>query len=197
MSSFFTADQIERMAASVVRCGFVVEFRFTSETVRVWNGTTEMESNGNTYQPMYGYGSIDGLSMSSSGASETVTFTLSGLPDKSPDFLGKVIGETSEVDQNLVVVSLQFFDDDWQPEGAPAPLWWGFMQPPRVSRTEMDGTQGATQSVTLTAENAFFNRSRPPLGRYTDRDQQARSNGDKFFQFVGSLLFKTFTYPDY
>jgi hypothetical protein len=49
----------------------------------------------------------------------------------------------------------------------------------------------------MTAENAFFNRSRPPYGRYTDRDQQSRSAGDKFFQFTPSLLFKTFTYPDY
>lgn len=102
-----------------------------------------------------------------------------------------------EVDQRIVVISIQLFDTEWQPLGNPAPFWWGFMQPTRISRSEMQGTEGAIQSISMTAENAFFNRSRPAYGRYTDRDQQARSNGDKVFQFVGSLLFKSFKYPDY
>jgi hypothetical protein len=51
--------------------------------------------------------------------------------------------------------------------------------------------------VSLTAENMFYGRSRPPYGRNTDRDQQARSPGDKFFGFVSSLVQKTITYPDY
>ncbi|KFB10328.1 hypothetical protein [Nitratireductor basaltis] len=194
---FFTPDQIEALSATTVRCDLLVEMRFKSETFYMWNGNTELETGGKTYLPMYGYGSIDGLGASSNQASETVNFALNGIPDQVPDFLSKVLGETDEVDQRLVIVSLQLFDAEWQPVGSPAPLWWGFMQPPRVSRTEMQGVEGAVQTVSMTAENAFFNRSRPPYGRYTDRDQQKRYPGDKFFQYMAKLLHAVFTYPDY
>lgn len=195
--AFFTSEQIDALSQGTVRLDLLVEMQFVSQTMYVWNGNTELVTGGNTYLPMYGYGSIDGLSMNSSGASETVTLQLNGLPDQATDFLGKVLGETSEVEQRTVKISLQLFDEEWQPVGNPAPMWWGFMQPPRVSRTQMQGVQGAMQTVTLSAENAFFNRSRPALGRYTDRDQQARSPGDKFLQFTPKLLFATWPYPDY
>lgn len=197
MAAFFTPEQVAEFAKRQVRLDLLVEFRFASETMRVWNGNTVLETGGNTYLPMYGYGSIEGLGMASGTASESVSFQMSGLPSQTLDFLAMALDSINEVDQRIVIVSLQLFDEEWQPLGVPAPIFWGFMQPPRISRTEMNGTEGAIQSISMTAENAFFNRSRPPHGRYTDRDQQARSNGDKFFQFTPSLLHKVFTYPDY
>ena len=195
--SFFTPEQIDHLSQSTVRCDFLVKFDFASETIRVWNGNTKLEAGGHLWQPMYGAGGIDGLSLTPGTVSETVTFQLGGLPDQAVDFLSHALEETPEVLQQLVTVFLQLFDEDWQPVGIPIGLWWGFMQPPRVSRTEMQGAEGAVQSIKLTAENAFFNRSRPPYGRYTDRDQQKRSPGDKFFTFIGSLIFKVFRYPDF
>lgn len=195
--AFFSPAQVAEFAKRQVRLDLLVEFRFASETMRVWNGNTELVTGGNTYLPMYGYGSIDGLGMASGTASESVSFQMSGLPSQTLDFLAMALDANNEVDQRIVVVALQLFDEEWQPLGNPAPIFWGFMQPPRVSRTEMNGAEGATQSITMTAENAFFNRSRPAHGRYTDRDQQQRANGDKFFQFAPKLLYKVFTYPDY
>jgi hypothetical protein len=195
--AFFSPEQVAEFAKRQVRLDLLVEFRFASETMRVWNGNTALETGGNTYLPMYGYGSIDGLGMGAGTASESITFQMSGLPSKALDFLGMALDASHEVDQRVVIVSLQLFDEEWQPLGVPAPIFWGFMQPPRISRTEMNGTEGAIQSITMTAENALFNRSRPAYGRYTDRDQQVRSSGDRFFQFTPSLLHKVFTYPDY
>lgn len=200
--AFFSAAQIEMLAATTVRLDLLVEMQFASGTRYVWNGNTALETGGNVYQPMRGLGGIDGLDFAGEAVSEKVTLTLSGLPADltAPDgggFLGFVLGETADVDQRIVKISVQFFDADWQPVGAPAPIWWGYMQPPRVSRTPMTETEGGVQSITVTAENAFFNRSRPPFGRYTDRDQQSRSPGDLFFQFAPGLVNKTVTYPDY
>jgi hypothetical protein len=195
--AFFTAEQIAAMSGNVVRCDVLVEMAFRSETIRVWNGNTELTAGSKKWLPMYGYGAIDGLSMPTGAVSESISLQLNGLPDQAADFLRVAIDETPEVDQQIVTVYLQLFDEGWQPFGVPAPIWWGYMQPPRISRTQIQGFEGPVQTITLTAENAFFGRARPPYGRYTDRDQQNRSPGDAFFQFTASLVYKSFRYPDY
>lgn len=196
--SLFTPEQVAHLAGRAVRADLLTRFDFRSETVRVWNGNTPLVTGGYTWLPLRGAGAIDGIGLAMAGQqSEAVTFTASGLPGQETDILALALAEAPEAEQQLVTISMQLFDEDWQPEGSPIAIWWGFMQAPRVTRTAATETEGATQTVTLTAENAFFNRARPPYGRYTDRDQQARSPGDRFFQFTGSLLFATFTYPDY
>ncbi|TIV38932.1 MAG: hypothetical protein E5V91_12355 [Mesorhizobium sp.] len=197
MSDFFTADQLALLTASRVYVSILVKFDFASGPEYAWNGYTELTVGGDTYLPMRGMGQIDGLGLSGNGASDSVTVSVDGLPDQALGFLAKALENTPSVDQQLLTVYLQLFDSEWQTVGNPIPIFWGFMQPPRVSRTEMQGTDGAVQSISIVAENAFFNRSRPAYGRYTDRDQQARSPGDKFFGFVASILVKTVTYPDY
>ncbi|MDH6229605.1 hypothetical protein M2281_000177 [Mesorhizobium soli] len=199
---FFTPEQIEMLSQTTVRLDLLVEFQFTSGITRVWNGNTELQSgieggNSKIWKPMYGSGQIDGLSLPTGATAESVNFTVSGIPEDKIGLLAKALEESPQVAQRLVTVYLQLFDADWQPFGVPIGIWWGFMQPPRVARSQMQDTEGAVQSVSLTAENAFFNRARPPYGRYTDRDQQKRAPGDKFLQFVPSLLFKTFEYPRY
>jgi len=195
--AFYSADQIEALAQNTVRVEFLVKMEFVSETVYLWNGHYDLLTGGNTYKPMHGIAVIDGLGTSSQSISEQITFTVSGIPDQDPDILSLALEATPEANQQFVTVYMQFFDNDWQPIGSPVLVWIGFLQPPRVTTTEMDGETGQTQTISLTAENAFFNRSKPPFGRNTDRDQQNRYPGDKFFQFVPSLLSKTFRYPDY
>lgn len=195
--AFFTPEQIQHLSASTVRIDLLAKMEFRTSTQLLWNGNTELVAGGQTWKPMHGRGQIDGLSIATGTASEAVTMTLSGVPDSRTDLLALALEETADADQQLVTFFVQLFDDDWQPVGVPISIWWGFMQPPRITRTPMGETDGAIQSVSITAENAFFNRSRPPYGRYTDRDQQRRAPGDKFFQFTPSLLFKTFTYPDF
>ncbi len=195
--SFFTSDQIDALSAGTVRVDIMAELQFRSETVRLWNGNYDLTSGGRTWRPLRGAAEISGVSVSGGTAAESVTMTLNGLPDQDPDLLALALEETPDVVQQFVNLYLQFFDEDWQPQGAPLGFWWGFMQPPKVSRTPMEGTEGGVQSIRLDAESAFMNRSRPPFGRFTDRDQQSRSPGDLFCQFAPSLQFKTFTYPDY
>lgn len=198
MADFFTSDQITALSAGTVYCAFVVKFAFTSSTVYAWNGNYSLTIGANTYQPMYGMGAIDGLGYAADGSSESVTLTLTGLPDQAgTDFLALALDGTDEVSQKVVTISLQLFDSEWQPSGSPLPLFYGFMQPPKVTRTPATQAEGGAQTIVVTAENVFFNRAKPPYGRNNDRDQQARSPGDKFFGFVASLVNKTVRYPDY
>ncbi|TPI39315.1 hypothetical protein FJW07_14145 [Mesorhizobium sp. B3-1-9] len=196
-ADFFTPEQLALLTAGRVYVSILVKFDFASGAEYAWNGNTKLTVNGNTYLPMHGTAQIEGLGLSGSGASDSVTVTVDGLPDQALGFLAKALEDTPLIDQQLMTVYLQLFDSEWQTVGNPIPIFWGFMQPPKVGRTEMQDDQGAIQSIAIVAENAFFNRSRPPYGRYTDRDQQARSPGDKFFGFVSSILMKTVTYPDY
>lgn len=198
MSAFFTPEQITLLSASTVRCDFLVKFEFMASTLYAWNGNTDLLAlDGNTYKPMFGFGNIDGLGLAGAGtASETVTLSLDGLPGQALDILSHALAETADVNQQMVTISLQLFGEDWQPVGLPIPIFRGFMQPPKVTRGAM-GEAGGTQSVSIVAENIFFGRARPAYGRYTDRDQQGRYPGDKFFGFVASLVFKTITYPDF
>lgn len=197
MAEFFTASQIAALSATTVRCDFLIKMEFVSQTVYVWNGNTVLTTGGNTYKPLYGLGRVDGLGYGGGTSSESVTMTVDGIPDADNLILAAALSATPEADQQLCTISLQLFDSEWQPEGSPVPVFRGFMQPPRVSRSPMNGADGATQSITLVAENIYFNRSRPPHGRNTDRDQQARSPGDTFFGFVQSILYKIINYPDF
>lgn len=195
--AFFSSEQVAQLSGAVVRLDFLVEFQFASGTKRVWSGNQALTAGGHEWLPTRGAGTIDGLSGMTGTAAETVTFTLSGIPNEQAGLLAEALAGSDDTAQQLVIVYLHLFGEDWQPLGSPIGIWWGFMQPPQVSRSEMIGVEGAVQSVKMSAENAFFNRSRPPFGRYTDRDQQARSPGDLFLQFTPHLLFKTFHYPAY
>ena len=194
---FWTSDQIEHLSQTTVRHSLLVEMAFDSGPVRLWQGNTVLTTMGEDWQPTNGRASIDGLSVATGTVSEAVTMTLSGVPDSATNLLSLALEESPEVSQRLCKIYLQLFDDEWQNVGSPVLFWWGFMQPPRVTRTPMQGIEGAIQTISVTAENAFFNRSRPPQGRYTDRDQQTRHPGDKFFQHTPRLLFWTGVYPDY
>lgn len=197
MARFFSPELVEALSQTVVRVGWSYKFEFVSKTIYAWDGNTELVAGGNTYQPLYGAASMDGLGLGAQGTvSESVALGLHGLP-LPPDFLAQVLAETPEAFQQMLTVSMHLFDDEWQPKGPPVPLFCGFMQPPSATRSEATGTDGAVQSVSITAENIFYGRSRPPYGRYTDTDQQRRSPGDKFFAFTPSLRAKQFTYPDY
>lgn len=195
--AFFTDEQIALMSQNEVRAEFLIELQFISQTAYVWNGHYELTSGGQTWMPMHGIGQVEGLGISGDAQSEAITMTIGGLPDQSPDILAMALSQSTEANQQLVKVHIQFFDNDWQVIGNPILIWFGFMQPPKVSRSVPAMGEGAVQSISVSAENSFFNRSRPPYGRNTDRDQQTRYPGDKFFQFTPALKSKTFTYPDY
>lgn len=193
---FFTAEQIEILSQGTVRCDFLLTFAFGSGTKRAWNGDTQLVTAGETYEPMHGAGKIEGIGLSAGTLSDNVTLTIDGIPGSRLDILAAAVADSvTEISQRLLTVALQLFDSGWQPVGDPLLVWIGFMQPPKITRTPMQDGEGAVQAIKLTAENIFYGRSRPPGGRYTDRDQQLRSPGDKFLQFVNSIVDKEYAYP--
>lgn len=195
--AYFSSEQVALLSDRTVRFALLAKMDFKSGTKYVWDGEYPLTVDGNVYQPLHGIATIEGLGQNSGTDSAQITITVAGIPNQTPDFLNIVLNETAEASQQLITIYMQFFDQEWQLVGSPLAIWFGFMQPPRISRASVSDDSGQQQSVTLTAENVFYNRSRPPRGRYTDRDQQLRYPGDTFFQFVPTLLNFSTTYPDY
>jgi hypothetical protein len=51
----------------------------------------------------------------------------------------------------------------------------------------MEVTDGAEPSVTLACESRLVDLERAEVRRYTDADQQAEYQGDRFFEYVPAL----------
>lgn len=187
-----TSEQAALLAGSTVRLATLVEMQFVSETMRLWNGTGTLDVAGSEWRGVGAAGSIDGLPQTRRVTADKVTFSLSGIDEQVQRIAAR--GQ-ADVEQRPVLVWLQLFGDDWQPAGARIPAWWGLMQ--RLRATRAPQSDGAVRVIAVEAENPYAGRSRPPAGRYTDADQQARHPGDRFFRYVSLQRNKTTTWPHY
>lgn len=195
MAPFFTAEQVALLAAGTVRWAWLAEAEFKSETVWLWAGDRILDFGGKEWRPTYGSVQVAGLGFSGEALSRQVTFS---LPGTDATLLPLALAETEEADQQPLRLSLLFFGEDWQPIGGLIPIMpFGVMQPPRIDRSEVIGAEGPTQTITLPVENLFYNRARPPNGRYTDTDQKRRHPGDRICEFTPSLTFKSIAWPKF
>lgn len=195
--SFFTSDQLALLSSSTVRLATLVDFEFDSGTQRVWNGAGKLIAAGQQYDGLAmggGLAGIEGLVYSPTPESKQITLTMSGIKES---LLALAIADTDQVEGRICIISFQLFDDEWQTIGDPMSPIFGVMQKPKVTRTPMDRESGGQQIIQLPVENLFFGRARPAAGRFTDRDQNLRFPGDRFFAYVGSLLSKVITFPDF
>lgn len=189
---YFTPEEIADLSATTVRMAILVDLHFLSGIEYLWSGWGRRSMGGHTYQGLGHLGSISNLTQDRGPASRQFSLNLAAIEE---DWLGLAIAETDEVQGRLVVVKMQLFDEDWQTVGDPIPLRFGIMGTPRVTRTEPSGDQPATRDIVVPCENLFFRRSRPPAGRWNDRDQQVRYPGDEFFEWVPTLVMKVLAWP--
>lgn len=196
--TFFTPEEIARFnSGKPIQVAFLVKMDFVSSTRGVWNGTRKLTIAGVEYEPMFGAGQIEGLSFQNSTVSANITLRIPGVKD---DILGLVLSQADEVQNRLVTIYLQSFDEEWQPIAAAPAIGFWYMQSPEVSQDEVGyefSPASPTRTISVPAENIWYNRSRAPGGRYTDRDQQLVHPGDKIFEFAPGLVFKQFVYPDF
>ena len=185
------------LAATQVRVATLVDFNFTGSPTYCWNGFGQRVFAGKTYIGVGDIGQIDGLEEVRTAQSTQVTFTLSGVADSPAGLLAKAIDATDIVQGNLVIVSLQLFDGNWNTYSSPIAIYFGIMQQPKVTRETATPEHGARRILSLPAENLFYGRARPPAGRYTNREQQQRYPGDRFCEYTSQLVNLSITWPDY
>ncbi|GGD24402.1 hypothetical protein [Aureimonas glaciei] len=194
MAGFFTPEQIEILSASTVRVATLAELAFASGTMRLFAGAGVRDFGGQEWRGLGGLISIDGLGDMRTTQANTVSITLSGVDEAT---LPKAIGEPEEVVDRLIVIYWQFLDSGMQPVGSLVPIYFGLMQSPSIDRSEASDDEGAVCTISLPCEGLFVGRSKPPRGRYTDRDQQARHPGDRIFDRMSENRGKVVLWPDF
>lgn len=201
--SLFPETIARALAGGKVQCANLVKFDFTTTPMRLWRGNGKLITNDNADWLAIGtFGDMKGIEQAINGAAPQATFTLSGI-DATIMRLARDEFE-AEVRGRMARVYFQFFgvedDDDpdnQRPLDLPYPCWGGRMLTPSFTIDDGGVGQSAACSVTISAESIFSLRSRPRNAMYTDRDQQHRFPGDAGFEFVGSLVSKVVTWPDY
>jgi hypothetical protein len=190
---FFTSDQIDAMMETTVRAATLVDFQLDTPQY-IWNGFGDLSASSHTYKGVGAILQINGLSQDRGAASQQFTIVLSGVDSNT---IAATISESDLVQGKIAVVSMLLRDDAWQAIGNPIPIRFGICGIPRVTHNPAVGQDGADRSVSLDVENLFYGRSRPPAGRYTDRDQQTRFSGDRFFERVSLLQNRSVVWPNY
>jgi len=187
------------LAGEKVECADLVLFDFTTTPMRLWGGNGILKTNdGAQWQGLGGWGSASGIEQAINGEAPNANFTLSGID---AEIMGLARDEfEAEVRGRRVIVYEQFFgvEDPDDPDNqrcldAPYAIWGARCISPSFAIDHESGER----SVTIQCESLFSLRSRPRHAMYTDRDQQKRFDGDRGFEFVGTLVNKVLTWPDY
>ncbi|UXN70889.1 hypothetical protein N8A98_06795 [Devosia neptuniae] len=172
----------ELAAGHRVQAATLFEFQFASGTQRFWDGHGYLAAGGHEWQGFGEMGSVSGLEQSRGLGAPQTTFKLSGVDS---NLLSIAVNSAAEVTGRPCAVHLQFLSSAYTALDTPIAIWAGTMD----TLSFVAGVKD--QSITLSAETLFVDRVRAPWGLYTDTDQRARWPGDRGFEFMASLLYKT------
>lgn len=198
MTDFGSAINAQ-LAGRDVRASVLVSVEFDSGTMRLWLGgagmlTTPAGGGTNTWAGIGTAVDIDELMGSVGDAVEPFDLTLSGVDG---DVLSIVTAGVDESYDKLVVVYLQFFDEDWSPLDEPFPIAWGRTSNLVVSESGGNSQSGPVRSVRAPIEPILSGRFRPRHVHWSDRDQKIRFPGDKGCERMPVLTMQTIRWPDF
>jgi hypothetical protein len=180
----------EAIAGRALRAALLIEFEFQSSTERIWPGNYTLTTpDDKTWRAVGVLVSVDGLRTRVDLAAEALTFKISGVDAAMIAIARQGADEAKGYSCN---VYLQFFNESWEILDSPILLKSAIMD--QINYRTVGPTQ---RDITLTAESIFVARNYAPYAYYTDRDQNARFPGDRGLELIGSMIYKTVTWPDY
>lgn len=172
----------ELAAGNRVAVAALFEFEFLSGTQRFTDRQGYLSVDGHDWLGVGKLLSVSGLEQSRGMSAPQATFTLSGVD---AFLLNVAANGSSEATGRPCCVYIQFLNANSEPLDQKIAIWPGIMDIVSLSASL------GWQTISLTAETLFVDRIRAPWGLQTDTDQQARWPGDRGFEFMSSLIFKT------
>ncbi len=195
----YTTEQIELLASGKALLVRSWEFRFTSETMFVWNGNVDRKlHDSNVYKGFRGQIIAPEFPFSSKAENETALFQVYGIPAEIEE---KIWNEKTEVNGRFIIERFALFTAQMieTSQGTvydpldivgPSPLSQIYVM--RGSQSDQEGATVDGQpnfTINLMVESIFSARSEAGFGRYTEADQKGRYPGetDKMFNYVPIL----------
>ncbi len=156
----------------------LAEFDILGSPVYAHTGFGTLELDGKEFLGVGDYGGISTASAGSDLSRQTITATLTGIPNHALDMNLVTVSENYQ--GRNASIRLAMLDDDWNLVGDMVSIYDGRMD---VCTAE----QGETSSVSVSVENYLSDWDRARVSLYTDQEQQRLHPGDKFFEFVPQM----------
>ena len=184
MSNGLSLDQQVAIAQRHYQSAPMVEFAFDDGALFLTTAPFDVMYGGDTYLSTGGLGAIDALTKSS-GSTEGMRFTLSGVDDEL-----LAIATAEPYQGRMVYVRKGYFHRDTnQLIDAPILVWVGRM------RTMQIAEQNDSATITVTAEHYEAELKRPMPVRMNNADQQRLYPGDRGCEYVEGLVERVVVWP--
>lgn len=163
---------------------------FRSAPLRLWMGFGLLEAGGHTWRGSGDLITISEIDFAPKAFAAPFTVTLSGLPEDAFDLYTQMfLSDAREYRGRRITFFFQYFDESWGAVGSPEAVLSGLMDIPKMS-----GEIGS-RSVSIQCESPFVTRRRPRYSTYSHQDQQARSGGDRGFEYAPAAASKVLKMP--
>jgi len=171
------------LQARTVPAAVLIEMDLTS-ALNLCTSNINLVVSGTTYYGTRGLGRI-GAAQNTPAEVRNLSFELSGVPS---DIVALALNEP--VQGKAVRLKLALLDPTSFAVLDAQPFWQGLLDTMNIA----DNTSGAT--ITVTAEHAGIDLTRPASSFYTDAEQQALNPGDRFFQYTSTQVDQRIVWPD-
>jgi len=154
--------------------GFLaVELKFTSGTLRLWNGYGDLTVDGQTYTGGGNLINVSAIEERAEIGAKGVSMTLSGV---SSSILATALTENYQYKEANIFIGT---------------IANGTVSSYKVFSGRMDvmtiNEEGETCAISLTAESRLIDLERSRVRRWTSEDQKQIDSTDKAFEFINSL----------
>ena len=176
MARSLTGAMITEIKSSFLRPVAFVEIEFTDGFTRVWTGIGDKSFLGFTWSGVGDLGKISPINESIQLRADGIRLSLSGIPQS------MITDVLSNVRRGQAVnVYFGILDDNENIIADPYPPFKGQIDVPMIDEG------GATATVTITAENLYYDLNRSRERRFTPEDQLIDFPGDLGFDYVAGI----------
>jgi hypothetical protein len=181
MSGILPTPRLSSQAASAATSPVampivLVDLDFASGPFRAWTGLGPLDWAGMSFEGVGSIGAVGEVEETIELRAVRLTLALSPVPQEVVDI--------ALAERSFRLRPARLWGVLLDAEGAfvadPFPLWAGLMD-------VMEVTDGTEARISLTCESRLVDLERAEVRRYTDADQQAAYQGDRFFEYVPAL----------